>query len=176
MIVLGVDPGLSGGLALLDWNGQALPRLIDVADVPTIGQDAKRRVRVPAVLRFLQQCPIDHAFIERAQARPADGGSSAFIYGRSTGYLEALIVGMQIRLCSVETVCWKRKFGVMRQENDTDSMVKRRSLEYARRLFGGDPFPLAGDHNKAESALIGWYGAQSTMQNNFSGIHVIYKR
>ena len=57
-------------LALVGLAGDR-PTLLRVADIPTSGEKAKRRVDVAALLRFLQDRPIDHAVIERAQAGPA---------------------------------------------------------------------------------------------------------
>jgi hypothetical protein len=47
--ILGVDPGIRGGLAILEIMEGAAPQLIDAIDVPTIGVGAKERVDVIAL-------------------------------------------------------------------------------------------------------------------------------
>ena len=161
MIVLGIDPGLSGGLSLVRNSGS--PSLIGSIDVPTTGADAKRRVDVAGVLRFLQFMPIDHAVIERAQAMPDQGSSSGFAYGRAVGSLEACVQGMQIPLTIVEASAWKRAHGLIKPAGADgkawSKIVKKNSRQRALHLFPGAPqFARKLDHNRAESALIAWYG------------------
>jgi hypothetical protein len=41
MKILGVDPGIRGGLAIVELNNGAAPRLIDTIDIPVVGVGAK---------------------------------------------------------------------------------------------------------------------------------------
>jgi hypothetical protein len=148
MIVLGIDPGANGGLAIV--AGQ---RLLSVTDVPTTGEKAKRRVDVSAVLSWLRSGPMpDHAFIERAQAMPKQGGSSGFLYGRAVGALEACVIGCQIPLTIIESSAWKKYHGLLHRE-------KEDSRQRALHLFPGRAELLRKlDHNRAEALLIACYG------------------
>ena len=148
MKVLGIDPGLSGGLAVVEGG-----RLLGVIDVPTTGEKAKRRVHVAGVLAFLQKhCP-DHAVIERAQSMPEQGSSSGFIYGRAVGALEAIVEGMQIPLTVIESVHWKKAHALIKRGKE-DS--RQRAIKLFPAAVG---FERKLDHNRAEAALIAWYGA-----------------
>lgn len=161
MLALGIDPGLAGGLALIE-AGAGSSQLLRVVDVPTTGEGAKRRVDVAGVLAFLQGRPIDHAFIERAQAMPqkadengvrrGQGASSAFNYGRAVGALEACVVGMQIPLTVVEAAVWKRDLGLI-------GRGKEDSRQRAIQLFpGARGLERKKDHNRGEACLIAWHG------------------
>ena len=154
MIILGVDPGLSGGLALVrtgEFGGA--PMLVAVADVPTTGEKAKRRVDVGKVLAFLRtNGTISHAVIERAQAMPDQGASSGFVYGRAVGALEACIEGLLIPHTVIESTSWKKANGLIKRQ-------KEDSRQRAIKLFpGAAGFERKLDHNRAEAALIAWYG------------------
>lgn len=155
MIVLGIDPGLSGGLALVASCGphsDGRPRLLAVTDVPTTGEKAKRRVDVAAVLEFVRRHPPDHAVIERAQAMPDQGASSGFVYGRAVGALEACVDGLMIPSTVIESSAWKKAHGLLKRQ-------KEDSRQRAVNLFPGAPgFERKLDHNRAEAALIAWYG------------------
>jgi hypothetical protein len=48
MKILGIDPGIHGGLAIRKITDRAAPQLIDAIDVPVIGAGAKERVDVLA--------------------------------------------------------------------------------------------------------------------------------
>ncbi len=152
-LILGVDPGLSGGLALVSSTDAGV-RLVAVADVPTTGEKAKRRVDVAAVLKFIRspgRVP-DHAVIERAQAMPDQGASSGFVYGRAVGALEACIEGLLVPLTVVESSAWKKAHGLIKRQ-------KEDSRQRAIKLFPGCAgFERKLDHNRAEAALLAWFG------------------
>jgi Holliday junction resolvasome RuvABC endonuclease subunit len=68
--VLGIDPGVHGGLAVVELNDGAAARLVDAIDVPTVGVKAKERVDILCVRDWVQTHQPHHAVIERAQAMP----------------------------------------------------------------------------------------------------------
>lgn len=150
-MILGIDPGLSGGLAVIDGTP---PTILEVIDVPTTGEKAKRRVNVIAVMKFIRRHPgITAAFIERSQAMPGQGVSSGFIYGRAVGALETCVEGMLIPLTVIESTAWKKAHGLIKTG-------KEDSRQRAIRLFptSAGRLELMKHHNRAESALIAWYG------------------
>jgi crossover junction endodeoxyribonuclease RuvC len=171
MIVLGVDPGLSGGLALVRRNDVGAYTLMAVIAVPTTGDKAKRRVDVARVLDFIRapgRTP-DHAFIERAQAMPKQGSSSGFVYGRAVGTLEACVQGSLIPMTIVESSAWKKAHGLIKpsgsDSKDWAKIVKENSRQRAIMLFpDARGFELKGDHNRAEAALIAWYGMSTLIR------------
>jgi crossover junction endodeoxyribonuclease RuvC len=89
--ILGVDPGIHGGLAIVDIVDGMVPQIIDIIDIPVTGVKAKERVDVLAIRVWIKTHRPDHAVVERAQAMPRQGASSGFKYGRSVGSIEAAI-------------------------------------------------------------------------------------
>ena len=163
MISLGIDPGLTGGIALVEQEGDRR-RVLLAVDIPTFGEDAKRRVNVLAVLRRLQSFKITAGFIERAQAMPDQGASSGFIYGRATGALEACILGLGVPMRVIESSAWKKEHGLIRPKDiDSDAwkkVVKEKSRQRALFLHPEcrDMMPLKQDHGRAEAVLIADHG------------------
>jgi crossover junction endodeoxyribonuclease RuvC len=155
VIVLGVDPGIRGGLAIvsIEANGAA-PQLIDCIDIPVAGVGAKERVDVLAISTWIKQHKPQHALIERAQAMPRQGASSGFKYGRAVGAIEAAIACCSIPLTIVEPTKWKR-FHQLR--GDDKEAGRQRALQ----LFPAAHSLLARkkDHGRAEAALIALAGA-----------------
>jgi crossover junction endodeoxyribonuclease RuvC len=148
--ILGVDPGIRGGLAIaaVDANGAA-PRLIDAIDIPVAGVGAKERVDVLAIRSWITSHAPQHALIERAQAMPKQGASSGFKYGRAVGAIEAAIACCEIPLTVVEPSVWK-KFHQLRGGD------KEAGRQRALQLFPAAHALLARkkDHGRAEAALI----------------------
>jgi crossover junction endodeoxyribonuclease RuvC len=157
MNILGVDPGIHGGLAILsiDVNGVA-PQLVDCIDIPVHGAGAKERVDVLTISAWIKQHAPQHAFVERAQAMPKQGASSGFKYGRAVGAIEAVIACCAIPLTVVEPATWK-KFHQLRG-GDKESGRQR-----ALQLFPAAHALLARkrDHGRGEAALIALAGGTS---------------
>lgn len=83
MKILGVDPDIHGGLAIIELNNGTAPQLIDAIDIPVTGVKAKERGDILAIRTWVMTYQPQHAFIERAQAMPKQGASSGFKYGRA---------------------------------------------------------------------------------------------
>lgn len=155
MRILGIDPGLSGALAVLDFI-EVDAKLASVIDVPTVAEGAKRRVWIAPLAEWIMELDPapSFAFIERAQAMPEQGASSGFIYGRAVGYLEAAVLCAGIRLRTAEPAVWKRKLGLI-------GKGKAESQALAQKLVCnlGEALTRKKDHNRAEAMLIAIYGA-----------------
>ena len=155
MNLLGVDPGVRGGLAIIaiDVNGAA-PRLVDTIDIPVAGVGAKERVDVLAIRDWIVQHAPQHALIERAQAMPKQGASSGFKYGCAVGAIEAVVACCAIPLTIVEPSIWK-KFHALRGGD------KEAGRQRALQLFPAAHALLAlkKHHGRAEAALIALAGA-----------------
>ena len=68
--ILGVDPGIRGGLAIITVDDGAAPRLVDAIDIPVTGTGAKERVDAIALRDWIVTHKPQHAYIERGQAMP----------------------------------------------------------------------------------------------------------
>ena len=155
MIVLGIDPGIRGGLAVVSDCG--IGTLIDAIDIPVVGSGARERVDVAAVRNFVRQHQPDLALIERAQAMPRQGSSSGFKYGKATGALEPAIVLSAIPLEIVEPTAWKRFWKLPPKD-------KERSRQRALELFPAAHalLNLKKHHGRGEAALIALYGPRNS--------------
>lgn len=154
MVITGIDPGLNGGLCTISGGAGMKPKIIRCTDVPTTGVNKRRRVDIHAVIAFLQRCPPDVAFIEVATLMPGQDVGAGARFMRAVGYLECCVIGLDIKLEPVAAASWKRAHGLIKCDKEAS---RRRAMA----LFpDSDKFVRAKDHNRAESALIAWYGYQ----------------
>jgi hypothetical protein len=132
--VAAIDPGKAGGYAV--YYGQ------DLYSAGLIDFDDPR-----ALYRALAGC--DDIVIERAQAAPAQGISSAFEYGRSFGRTEAVAILTEAKIYYVAPSWWKGKLSVPAD--------KKLALETAlKRVPGLSKYVWLTKHNGiAEAALMG---------------------
>jgi crossover junction endodeoxyribonuclease RuvC len=147
--LLGVDPGIHGGLAIVRIEPGKPPVLVDAVDIPTIGYAAKERVDFQAVRNWIERHAPQYAGIERAQAMPRQGASSGFKYGRAVGTLEAAIAACHVPLTIIEPTAWKKAHQLRGGE-------KEASRQRALQLFPSAHAFLARkkDHGRGEAALI----------------------
>jgi crossover junction endodeoxyribonuclease RuvC len=146
--ILGVDPGLAGGLAIVELDGVA-PRLLDAIDVPVVGLKAKVRVDVIGIRTWIEAHGPDHAIVEAAQSMPRQGVASTFRYGRATGAIEAIIALAGIPLTLIAPASWKRHHGLYGAEKESSRQRALQLFPAAHTLFARKM-----DHGRAEAALI----------------------
>jgi crossover junction endodeoxyribonuclease RuvC len=152
--ILGIDPGVRGGLAIVEINNGVAPRMIDAIDIPVTGVGAKERVDVLAIRTWILTHKRDHAMIERAQAMPKQGASSGFKYGRATGALEAVIACCEIPMTVIEPAAWKKAHHLRGGDKEGG---RQRALQ----LFPAAHALLARkkDHGRSDAILVALYGA-----------------
>ena len=148
MLVLGIDPGLTGALAVLDADG--IPEL--VADLPVIRDRSLAWIDGGALQSILldairgRQC---RAVVERVSAMPKQGIASAFGFGVGFGAVLATLQTLRLPLELVTPAVWKRALGL--------SSDKRASLDKARLLFPTADLSLAKHDGRAEALLLAHY-------------------
>jgi crossover junction endodeoxyribonuclease RuvC len=157
--ILGVDPGINGGLAIVEIADGAAPGLLECIDIPVVGTGAKERVDATAIRSFIDRHKPVRALIERAQAMPRQGASSGFKYGRAVGAIEAAITLCSIPVEIIEPSAWKRFWKLPGKDKES-------GRQKALQLFPAAHAVLARkkDHGRAESALIALYGAKLNLR------------
>ena len=160
IICLGIDPGLSGAVALLGHGYLA------VADMPVMGTGRQRLVNGAELTLRLRGWNPDIANIERAGAFPGQGVSSMFKFGRCLGVVEGILHGLTCPTEYVAASVWKRHFSLPKD--------KESSRMKALQLFPGLAQNLTRkkDENKAEALLIAhWFLThRDTTNDNRSNI------
>lgn len=84
--ILGVDPGKSGGLSIIDEQ----LNLIATYPMPTVKIDGKDKVCPKGIQEILSKYDIELAVVELVGARPGQGVVSMFSFGDSYGVARAL--------------------------------------------------------------------------------------
>jgi hypothetical protein len=169
--VIGVDPGATGALALLDAGRRDLlgvPSLVTVAPIPAIEvKVGKRKSRVVDGRRLAQMLcdlergtPLSSAAVEVVASMPADKPPQAFAFGRSLGGVEATLQAHGLVITRVPVATWRQATGVARATAD-DAKARRREHKAACRARAielwpdqKDLFRRVKDTDAAEAALI----------------------
>jgi hypothetical protein len=159
----GIDPGIFGGAALIDVLQNGKIKVLELIDLPIVGDGASRRINAVALRNWIEgsYLPPDHTFIEAASAMPRQGTVSIFRYGRAVGALEAVIACCEIPITMVAPASWKRHFNLHGPD-------KEQSRQRAIQQFpDAVPFlTLRKHHGRSEALLLAAYGAHLLAKNN----------
>lgn len=154
MRVLGVDPGATGALAMLDTDLAALV----VCDMPStivkVGKSHRRQISEFWLADILRVYAPDEAWIERVHALPRQGVTSSFSFGLSYGLARGVLAALGVRVTLVTPNEWKRSFRLGADKNEARLIAAR--LFPANAAF----FTRARDDGRAEAALLALFGAQ----------------
>jgi len=154
-LFLGIDPGLSGAVAILDQGGG----LILLDDLPTMANgNGKAKVGrcidsagLAAMIRpYAGRVAL--ATVERVAAMPGQGVAGVFSLGDTFGAVRAVLACTGVPVALVPASTWKRRY---RLDSDKER-CRARAIEL---------FPLAGlhrkkDHNRAEALLLANHGRE----------------
>ena len=151
MIVMSIDPGLSGALAVFIDDV-----LIDVVDMPTHeltrNGKAKRQVAASDLAGIFTQHDPRHVIVEKVSAMPGQGVTSMFSFGRSLGVVEGIIAAYNIPVTYVTPGVWTKGIG--------RGAGKDASRSRACELYPSQQqrFARVKDDGRADAVLIGaWY-------------------
>lgn len=145
MNILGIDPGLLGGLAIVDLETS---KLIAGIRMPTFKRGSKTYVKATEILDLIDDHKPDVVVIEDVHAMPRQGVSSTFTFGKATGVAEGVVMAHVQQCFWISPAKWKKRQNLGKS--------KRASLDLAECKFGRgliDWSVLAND-GIAEAALI----------------------
>lgn len=148
---IGIDPGLSGGLAVLDCEGALVGAWrLPLVERKSASGKVKRALDARALHEALAQWPGARVYLEAVSAAPGMGVTSAFSFGHGAGVLDAVLAIMGFDVTRVAPVVWKRALRV--------PTVKSEARAMAVKKWGPGVSPRASDDGMAEAALLAWYG------------------
>jgi hypothetical protein len=155
---VGIDPGLSGGIALLDYDAVGNLKVAQPMPIPTLKSAKTKTGRVydvPQLSKIFCAWGVLGAFatLEKSQAMPKQGVSSTFSIGYGFGVLEALLVAHNIRYQVVRPQQWQKVMLASSNKKNT----KEASILIAKRLFPNINLIKDGcrkDHDGMADALL----------------------
>ncbi|MGB9332113.1 MAG: hypothetical protein WCB10_15215 [Steroidobacteraceae bacterium] len=153
--IIGVDPGLSGALAVLGAAGE----LVQLADLPVIRDGRLAWIDGGALQSLLIEALAGRparAIVERVSAMPRQGVASAFTFGVGLGSVLSILQARQVSVELVTAAVWKRALGL--------SSDKRASLDKARLLFPSADLALVKHDGRAEALLLAHWALTRSQQ------------
>jgi len=156
-IVLGIDPGTTGALALVELRSR---NLVSCHDFPLMNLGNAKRIVDPVkfaeLLRIYQNqknaIAIKFAVIEDVGVMTGkEGVVSMFNFGKGAGMLVGVLAGLSIPTFHVRPAIWKTDMNVPKD--------KKKAMEKAVSIFSYNEYMTrVKDHGRAEAAMLAFFG------------------
>jgi hypothetical protein len=168
MIIISIDPGLTGACSVLDHNGLRAVFDLPTMPIPGVGPTALVQNKLDGVAfktLLLKHCPAGEPARAVIEAVGTMGGKNNAIQTqgsllRTLGAIETVLELLGLKPTYAPPQKWKRYFGLIESSTfgvkTTPAQSKAKSLDCARRLYPScRDINLAKHHNRAESILLG---------------------
>ena len=162
MRIIGIDPGLSGGIAILDDL-----KIFDIYDMPIMseGKKNKNQLNSAQLVNIIKKNIISKGdrflIVEQVSAMPGQGVTSMFNFGQTFGSIKGICAALNLPIFFVRPAKWKKHFDLINSSKDASrTKVIEMYPSISSRLS------KKKDVNKADAILIARYFRDCRAQFN----------
>ena len=162
MRIIGIEPGLSGGIAILDDL-----KIFDIYDMPIMseGKKNKNQLNSAQLVNIIKKnlIPNGNTFliVEQVSAMPGQGVTSMFNFGQTFGSIKGICAALNLPIFFVRPAKWKKHFDLINSSKDASrTKVIEMYPSISPRLS------KKKDVNKADAILIARYFRDCRAQFN----------
>ena len=117
MIKIGIDPGLSGAIVVLEDD---LPT--EWYRMPTMKTGSANRVNAAALAAIIRRTIFDdeetRAYVELVSSMPGQGVASMFSFGHSAGVIQGVLGAYKMPVKMVTPQSWKKRAGLIGKDKE----------------------------------------------------------
>ena len=128
-IVVGVDPGVYGGVSILYKNGKIHVHRIPIGQV-VINKKNKKVYNLPAIAKLLK--PLENKKVlfvqEKVASHPGEGSVSAFSFGKSAGATIGMAFALEFEVAEISSINWKKYFPLLVNDEIRDKKEETKQL------------------------------------------------
>ena len=157
MKIIGIDPGLSGGIAILEDN--VIKVLFDMP-VMSDGKKNKRQLNSALLVRLIKDNIKDTEdtvmVVEQVNAMPGQGVTSMFNFGQTFGAIKGICAALGLPIFLVRPAKWKKHFELINSSKDAS---KTKAIEMYPSI--SEQLSKKKDVNKSDAILIARYYSET---------------
>ena len=153
MIIIGIDPGISGAISVIENK-----KILEVHDTPTMieGKKNKRQINAAQVTHIIKEILNTEkevvVVVEHVNAMPGQGVTSMFNFGQSFGVIKGICAALSLPVYFVRPTKWKKHFNLIKTNKDASrTKVIEVYPEISSKLH------RKKDSNRADAILIALY-------------------
>ena len=119
MKVLGIDPGLTGAIAILEGKN-----VIKVFDMPTMaeGKKNKKQLNSAQLVNIIKENVTNGdevaVIVEQVNAMPGQGVTSMFNFGQTFGAIKGICAALNLPIFFVRPSKWKKHYELINSSKD----------------------------------------------------------
>tara|TARA_B100001989_G_scaffold68526_1_gene46530 strand:- start:62 stop:553 length:492 start_codon:yes stop_codon:yes gene_type:complete len=151
MLIIGIDPGISGSICFFKDG-----KILEVIEMPVMTEGKKNKKQVNGsqiynefLKRINRKDDEIRVVIEQVSAMPGQGVTSMFNFGQSFGVLKGICSAMQLPIFFVRPAKWKKYFNLINSQKDAS---RTRAIEIFP--YFSTQLSKKKDSNKADAILI----------------------
>ena len=150
MRVIGIDPGLSGAIAILENN-----KVLGIFDMPVMaeGKKNKRQLNSSQLANIIKENTKNVeetvVIVEQVNAMPGQGVTSMFNFGQTFGAIKGVCATLELPIFFVRPSKWKKHFELINSSKDAS---RTKVIEMYRTL--SKHLSKKKDVNKSDAILI----------------------
>ena len=151
MLIIGIDPGISGSICFFKDG-----RILEVIEMPVMTEGKKNKKQINGaqiynefLKRINKKDDEIRVVIEQVSAMPGQGVTSMFNFGQSFGILKGICSAMQLPMFFVRPAKWKKYFNLINSQKDAS---RTRAIEIFP--YFSTQLSKKKDSNKADAILI----------------------
>ena len=160
MKVIGIDPGLSGAIAVLEDK-----KVLGIFDMPVMaeGKKNKRQLNsaqlVNVIKSNINQDEEISVVVEQVNAMPGQGVTSMFNFGQTFGASKGVCAALKLPIYFVRPSKWKKHFELINSSKDSS---RTKVIEMYPTL--SDQLAKKKDVNKSDAILIARYYIEASLK------------
>ena len=153
MRIIGIDPGLSGAIAILDDI-----KIFDMFDMPIMSEGKKNKNQlnsaqlVNIIKRHIPENREAYVIVEQVSAMPGQGVTSMFNFGQTFGAIKGICASLNLPIFYVRPTKWKKHFELINASKDAS---RTKVIEMYPSI--SERLRKKKDVNKADAILIARY-------------------
>jgi hypothetical protein len=140
MKIMGIDPGKTGSISLLEYNRDSLVS----SNTFTIPED------INDCYSLLKELNPECILLEEVHSYPGQSSVATFTFGESYGVIKTLIAISGIRYKKVSPQAWQKLIGFKNPKGTEYAERKKNLYSFAKQLFPGSEF----NKSQCDSILI----------------------
>ena len=159
MKIIGIDPGLSGAIAVLENNN-----VLNIFDIPVMseGKKNKRQLNSALLVNLLRENIIKDeevaVVVEQVNAMPGQGVTSMFNFGQTFGAIKGICAALEFPIYFVRPSKWKKHFELINSSKDSS---RTKAIEMYPKL--SNQLAKKKDVNKSDAILIARYFSETRL-------------
>ena len=161
MKIIGIDPGLSGAIAILENN--KVEKIFDIPVMPE-GKKNKRQLNSAQLVKLLKDNVSNKEevaiVVEHVTAMPGQGVTSMSNFGQTFGAIKGICAAMGLPIFFVRPAKWKKHFDLINSSKDSS---RTKAIEMYPSL--SDQLSKKKDVNKSDAILIARFFSETRLKD-----------